>query len=102
MALKIFIYFWLYWVFIAAHGLLLVVVHRLLTVVASLGAQALGVWTSVAVAHWLSCPVACGIIPDQGLNLCPLHWQADSQALDYQEVPLKFLEAWPSHEASGH
>ena len=26
----------------------------------------------------LSCPTACGIFPDQGLNPCPLHWQADS------------------------
>ena len=33
---------------------------------------------SVAVAHGLSCSVACGIFPDQGSNLCPLHWQADS------------------------
>ena len=26
------------------------------------------------VAHRLSCSVACGIFPDQGLNPCPLHW----------------------------
>ena len=25
-------------------------------------------------AHGVSCPVACGIFPDQDLNLCPLHW----------------------------
>ena len=30
------------------------------------------------VARGLSCPVACGIFPDQGSNPCPLHWQADS------------------------
>ena len=35
-------------------------------------AAALGL---VVVAHGLSCPVACGIFSDQGLNLCPLHWQ---------------------------
>ena len=29
-------------------------------------------------AHGLSCSAACGIFPDQGLNPCPLHWQADS------------------------
>ena len=23
------------------------------------------------------CSVACGIFPDQGLDLCPLHWQVD-------------------------
>ena len=33
---------------------------------------------SVVVAHRLSCPAACGTFPIQGLNLCPLHWQADS------------------------
>ena len=33
---------------------------------------------SVVVVHGLSCPVACGIFLDQGLNLWPLHWQADS------------------------
>ena len=33
---------------------------------------------SVVVAHGLSCSAACGIFPDQGLNPCPLHWQADS------------------------
>ena len=33
---------------------------------------------SVLVVDWLSCPEACGIFPDQGLNLCPLYWEADS------------------------
>ena len=33
---------------------------------------------SVAVAHELSCSVACGIFLDQGSNPCSLHWQADS------------------------
>ena len=33
-------------------------------------------------AHGLSCSEACGISPDQGLNLCPLHWQVDSSPLD--------------------
>ena len=28
--------------------------------------------------HGLSCSAACGIFLDQGLNPCPLHWQADS------------------------
>ena len=30
---------------------------------------------SVAVAHRLNWSVVCGILPDQGLNLCLLHWQ---------------------------
>ena len=42
------------------------------------GARALGVRASVVVSYRLSCSAACGIFPDQGLNPCPLHWQADS------------------------
>ena len=42
---------------------------------------------SVVVAHGASCSVACGIFPDQGLNPCPLHWQADSQPLHHQGSP---------------
>ena len=42
---------------------------------------------SVVVAHGLSCSAACGIFPDQGSNLCPLHWQADSQPLCHQGSP---------------
>ena len=38
-------------------------------------------------AHGLSCSEACGIFPDQGSNLCPLHWQADSQPLRHQGSP---------------
>ena len=34
---------------------------------------------SVAVACRLSCPMACGIFLDQGLNPCPLHWQVEYQ-----------------------
>ena len=34
-----------------------------------------------------SCPMACGIFPDQGLNPWLLHWQADSQPLDHQGRP---------------
>ena len=37
-----------------------------------------GMWASVVVAHWLSCPAAREIFLDQGSNPCPLHWQADS------------------------
>ena len=38
---------------------------------------------SVAVAHGLSCSLACGIFLDQGSNLCLLHWQADSLPLSH-------------------
>ena len=43
---------------------------------------------SVVVAHGPSCPVACGIFPDQGSNPCPVHWQADSQPLHHQGSPI--------------
>ena len=42
---------------------------------------------SAVVAHGLSCSVACGILPDQGSNPCPLHWQAESQPLRHQGSP---------------
>ena len=42
---------------------------------------------SVVVVHGLSCSAACGILPDQGSNPCPLHWQADSQPLRHQGSP---------------
>ena len=42
---------------------------------------------SVIVAHGPSCSAACGILPDQGSNPCPLRWQADSQPLRHQGSP---------------
>ena len=46
-----------------------------------------GVRASGVVGHGLSCSSACGIFPDQGLNPCPLHWQADSYSLYLQKSP---------------
>ena len=108
----LFIYSWLRWVFVAAcglslvvfsscceQGLLFVAVHGLLIAVASLVAEsrgvrasvvvACGLWSagSAAVAHGLSCSVACEIFPDQGSNPCPLHWQVVSQPLHHQGSP---------------
>ena len=40
------------------------------------------------VAHGPSRFAACGILPDQGSNPRPLHWQADSQPLRYQGSPV--------------
>ena len=63
--------------------------------------QVLGAWTSVVVACWLqsvgsvvveqrlSCPAACGIFPDQGLNQCPLHCKMDSELLGHQGIPIQ-------------
>ena len=42
------------------------------------GAQALEHVDSAVVVHGLSCSAICGVFQDQGLNSCPLHWQADS------------------------
>ena len=42
---------------------------------------------SVIVAHGPSCSSARGILPDQGSNPGPLHWQADSQPLRHQGSP---------------
>ena len=47
---------------------------------------------SVIVAHGPSCFTACGIFPDQGSNLCPVHWQADSQPLRHQGSPKELLK----------
>ena len=33
---------------------------------------------SSVVVPLLTCPTACGMVPDQGWNLCLLHWQVDS------------------------
>ena len=57
-------------------GPLFVVVRGLLITVASLVAK-----------HGLSSPAACGIFPDQGLNLCPVHWQVESKPLCHQGSP---------------
>ena len=47
---------------------------------------------STGVAHGLSCPMACGIFPDKGLNPCFLHWQADSLPLSHQGSRNNFLK----------
>ena len=60
------------WVFIVVHGLSLVAASRgcplaavpgLLDATASLVARGLSSANSVAVAHRLGCPAACGILP---------------------------------------
>ena len=49
---------------------------------------------SVVVAHGPSRSAACGILPDQGSNPCPLHWQADSQPLCHQGSPQYIFNHW--------
>ena len=91
------IYLWLCWVFVSVQGLSLVAasgghsssqcaglsLSRPL-LLRSTGSRRAG---SVIVAHGPSCSAACGILPDQGSNPCPLHWQADSQPLRHQGSP---------------
>ena len=73
-----FVYFWMRWVFIAMHGLSLVVASRgysslqwgyfslqWLLLLQSRDSRQDG---SVVVVQELSCSSACGILPDQGLN----------------------------------
>ena len=49
------------------------------------GAQPPGHLSCSSCGEGLSCSAACGILPDQGLNLCLLRWQADSVPLSPQE-----------------
>ena len=75
----------------ATKGCSLVAVRRLHMMVASLVAEyRLAGRGSIVVTHGLSCSTACGIFPDQGLNLCLLHWLVDSL---HQGSPLGALEA---------
>ena len=94
----LFIYLYLCWVFVSARGLSLVApsgghsssrcaglsLSRPLLLRSS-GSRCAG--SVVVVAHRPSCSAACGIFPDQGSNLCPLHWQVDSQPLRHQGSP---------------
>ena len=98
---NLFIYFWLCWVFVPVRGpspaaasgghsssrcaglppsqpLLL----------RSTGSRHAG---SAAVAHGPSRSAACGILPEQGRNPYPPHWQADSQSLRHQGSPGSLL-----------
>ena len=89
----------------ASGGYSLAVVHKLLTAVSllllSIGSRALrlqqlklvgsGVVAprlqglrSVDVAHGFCSSLVCGIFPDQGQNLCLLHWQAASLPLSHE------------------
>ena len=93
----LFIYFWLCWVFVSVWGPSPVAasgghssswcaglsLSRPL-LLRSTGSTRAG---SVVVAHGPSCSAACGILPDQGSNPCPLPWQADPQPLRHQGSP---------------
>ena len=84
----LFIYFWLCWVFASVRGLSLVAAsggHPSSRCAGLSPSRPLSRRAgSVVVAHGPSCSAARGIFPDQGLNPCPLYWQADSQPLRHQ------------------
>ena len=106
----LFIYLWLCWVFVSVQGLSLVAASgghsssrcaglslSQPLLLRSTGSRRAG---SVVVAHGPSCSAACGILPDQGSNPCPLHWQADSQPLRHQGSPFfTFISTVSQHIA---
>ena len=100
----LFIYLWLCRVFVSVRGLSPVVAGgghsssqctglSLLQplLLRSTGSRRAG---SVVVAHGPSCSAACGILPGQGSNPHPLHWQADSQPLRHQGRPTSSFLIW--------
>ena len=70
-------YFWLVWVFLAAHRLSLFAVSKSYSLLAVCGlliaVASLEHVGSVVLAHRLSSSAACGIFQDQELNLSLLH-----------------------------
>ena len=114
----LFIYFWMHWVFVAVHGLSLVVASggysslwctgislQWLLLLQSTGSRHTGFSSCGVWAQWLwlvgsraqpqqlwhmglVAPLACGIFLDQGSNPCSLHWQVDSLPLHPQGSPL--------------
>ena len=100
--LYLFIYFWLCWVSVSVRGLSPAAVSgghsssrcaglslsRPLPLRSTSSRRA----GSVVVAHGPSCSAACGILPDQGSNPRPLHWQADPQPLRHQGSPFLILD----------
>ena len=109
--LFIYFYFWLCWVFTSVRGPSLVAASgghsssrcaglslSQPLLLQSTGSRHAG---SVVVAHRPSCSTACEILPDQGSNPCPLHWQADSQLLHHQGSPLQVLRRTQSPGRKG-
>ena len=96
----LFIYLWLRWVLVSVRGLSLVAAsggHSSSRCAGLSLSWPLLLWGtgsrragSVAVAHRPSRSAACGILPDQWPNPCPLHWQADPQPLRHQRSPRMF------------
>ena len=93
-------YLRLCWVFVSVRGLSLVAAsggHSLSRPLPLRSTRSRCAGSAIA-AHGPSCSAACGILPDQGSNPCPLHWQADSQPLHHQGsiflINLKLYVCW--------
>ena len=97
----LFIYFCLHWVFVTVRRPSLVAESRghfslrcsgfsirWPLLLQSMGSRLKG---SVVVAHGPSCSAARRILPEQGSNPCPLHWQADSKPQHHQRSPYIFI-----------
>ena len=80
-------FIWLCWAIVAAQELSPAVVSRSPLLSCPTSSWCTG---SVVIAHGFRCSWACGIFPDQGPNIGPLHWQAESHALDHQRNPVLF------------
>ena len=93
----LFLYLWLCWVFVSVRGLSPAAAsggHSSSRCAGLSPSQPLPLRStgsrragSATAAHGPSRSAACGILPDQGSNPCPLHWQADSQPLRHQGSP---------------
>ena len=94
----LFIYFWLRWVFVSVRGPSPAAESgghsppqctgpppSWPLSLQSTGSRRAG---SAVVAHGPSRSAACGILPDQGSNPCPLHWQANPQPLHHEGSPV--------------
>ena len=81
--------FWLCWVLISVRGPSPVAASGGFSLSRPLPSRSTGSRRAgpAIVAHGPSRSAACGILPDQGSNPCPLHWQADSQPLRHQGSP---------------
>ena len=72
---------------VMVHGLLIVEASRVTEHRLSGHGPQLQHMGSLVAACELRCSVTHGIFPDEGSNLCLLHWQADSSPLSSQESP---------------
>ena len=105
--------FWLCWVFVAVDGLvsshskpgLLFSFHAWASHCGCFSycwAWALDVQVSVAMARRLSWSMACGMLPDQGLNPCLLYWQVDPLPLKHQGSSRAEIFTRGKHHSDSH